>query len=96
MAEEANVTFKSNKNWILICVLDEPPREVGWLSYNCLSDSETAAKYLRDAFTHCVWVITDSVHEELINKNLDGGRDQDAYIDVSKFDFDNCNSDDYE
>ena len=33
---------------------------------------------------------------EGINKNLDGGRDEDAYIDVSKFDFDNCNSDDYE
>lgn len=90
------VTFKSNKNWILICALDEPPREVGWLSYDCLSDNETAAKYLRDAFTHCVWTITDSVHKELINKNLDDGMDKDAYIDVSKFDFDNCNSDDYE
>ena len=90
------VTFKSNKNWILICALDEPPREVGWLSYDCLSDNETAAKYLRDAFTHCVWTITDSVRKELINKNLDGGMDEDAYIDVSKFDFDNCNSDDYE
>ena len=34
--------------------------------------------------------------KELINKNLDDGMDKDAYIDVSKFDFDNCNSDDYE
>lgn len=56
------VTFKSNKNGVLIYTLDESPREVAWLSYDCLSKNETAAKYLSDDFTDCVWLITNSVY----------------------------------
>lgn len=90
------VTFMNHKIRTLVCALDDPPREVGWLSPDCLSDGKTSAKYLSDAFTHCIWSVADSVPEELMNKNLDDGRDKDAYIDVGNFDFGNCDSDDDE
>lgn len=85
------VIFKSDNKWILICILDKSVREIGWLSYDCLCNNETAAKYLIDVFAYCIWIPADSVHEEIIDKNLDGERGNNAYIDVGKF-----NSDNYE
>lgn len=63
-------------NWVLISYSDEAPKKIGWLSSDCLKDEKTAAKYLCEKYTDCIWVSVPEVPDDPELKNLENKKER--------------------
>ena len=65
------VKFPTAYNWVLISYIDETPRNIGWLSADCLKDEKVAVKYLCKKYYKYMWTPMREMPDDVEIKNLE-------------------------